>query len=304
MSRIIIGADGSERSGDAVAFGAAMAHLSGAAVTVVNAYPWQPTGFVGAHDVDHFQLEESERILGRVSEPVRHLEGFESRSVSEPSPARALHGLAEELDAELIVVGSSHHGRLGRIFPGSTAERLLHGSPCAVAVVPHGYRSSAHDGFGAIACGWDGSPESTLALATAGSLAKQGNASLRVVLTLEPPEQYAFTPDVGVDPEHALAEARAHLERALAQAMETLPGTVEATGEVLEGIADRDLIEVSESVDLMVLGSRDYGPLHAVLLGGVSAKVMRESACPVIVVPNGSGRTLSSSADAQVAALR
>ncbi len=60
-----------------------------------------------------------------------------------PSPAHALHDLAEAEHAELIVVGSSHTGRLGRVAPGSTGERLLHGAPCAVAVVPHGYRTRA-----------------------------------------------------------------------------------------------------------------------------------------------------------------
>ena len=46
-------------------------------------------------------------------------------------------------DAALIVVGSTHTGRAGRVLPGSTGERLLHGSPCAVAVVPTDYRDSA-----------------------------------------------------------------------------------------------------------------------------------------------------------------
>jgi nucleotide-binding universal stress UspA family protein len=36
-----------------------------------------------------------------------------------------------------------------------------------------------------------------------------------------------------------------------------------------------------------VIGSRGYGPLHSVLLGGVSGRVIRDAACPVIVVPRG-----------------
>jgi hypothetical protein len=38
---------------------------------------------------------------------------------------------------------------------------------------------------------------------------------------------------------------------------------------------------------LLLLGSRGYGPLRAVLLGGVSHVVVREAACPVIVLPRG-----------------
>ena len=53
-----------------------------------------------------------------------------------PSPARVLHDAAVELNACLVVVGSTRRGRVGRVMPGSTAERLLHGAPCPVAVTP------------------------------------------------------------------------------------------------------------------------------------------------------------------------
>ena len=47
------------------------------------------------------------------------------------------------------------------------------------------------------------------------------------------------------------------------------------------------LIRVSENLDLLVCGSRGYGPLRAVLLGGVSRRVAAEAQCPVIVLPRG-----------------
>ena len=49
---------------------------------------------------------------------------------------RAPHTSPRRPRADLVVVGSTHTGRLGRVFPGSTGEKLLHGAPCAVAVVP------------------------------------------------------------------------------------------------------------------------------------------------------------------------
>ena len=57
--------------------------------------------------------------------------------------------------------------------------------------------------------------------------------------------------------------------------------------------ADR-LIAMTEAVDVMVVGSRGYGPLKAVLLGGVSGQLIRSAACPVIVVPRGAESTVGS----------
>jgi nucleotide-binding universal stress UspA family protein len=44
------------------------------------------------------------------------------------------------------------------------------------------------------------------------------------------------------------------------------------------------LVAASQSVDLLVCGSRGYGPSRAVLLGGVSRRLTAEAHCPVIVL--------------------
>jgi nucleotide-binding universal stress UspA family protein len=38
-------------------------------------------------------------------------------------------------------------------------------------------------------------------------------------------------------------------------------------------------------VDLLVLGSRGFGPVMRLLIGSVSSRVIREAPCPVLVVP-------------------
>jgi nucleotide-binding universal stress UspA family protein len=287
VSRIIIAVDDSERAQDAVAFGGLLARSSGAAVTLAHAYPWHHLPLAGTTDVNRSMLEESERTIARVEGPLRDLADLETRSLAESSPARGLQELAAELDAGLIVVGSSHGGRLGRVFPGSTAERLLHGSPCPVAVVPHGYRNAKPDGFGVIACAWNSSPESEAALAAATELAERTSSALRVVHVVEPPAYLPFPPAAGVGYEPFERELRDHAERALEERMAHLPEAVRPEGELLVGTAARELAGVSDHADLLFIGSRGYGPLRAVLLGGVSGAVVRDAACPVIVVPNG-----------------
>jgi Universal stress protein family len=43
----------------------------------------------------------------------------------------------------------------------------------------------------------------------------------------------------------------------------------------------------SGTLDLLVTGSRGYGPLRAVMVGGVTGRVMHDAACPVVVIPRG-----------------
>jgi nucleotide-binding universal stress UspA family protein len=40
-------------------------------------------------------------------------------------------------------------------------------------------------------------------------------------------------------------------------------------------------------LDLLVTGSRGYGPVRAVVLGGVTGRLVREAACPLVIVPRG-----------------
>ena len=58
--------------------------------------------------------------------------------VEQSSPARSL-AQAVELHPGLLVIGSTHRGGLGRLLPGARQSALIHGSPCPVVVVPHGY---------------------------------------------------------------------------------------------------------------------------------------------------------------------
>jgi nucleotide-binding universal stress UspA family protein len=63
----------------------------------------------------------------------------ELRATEAASPGRGLADLADAIGADLLVVGSSHHGRLGRILLGDDTRGALDCAPCVVAVAPAGY---------------------------------------------------------------------------------------------------------------------------------------------------------------------
>lgn len=184
------------------------------------------------------------------------------------------------------MVGSTHTGRAGRVLPGSTAERLLHGSPCPVAVAPAGFAERAGSEMARIGVGFDGSAAARHALGLARRVAAATGAELRVIR--------AFTPLAFDVPPGSLAMGGAASyntalrERAAAEldaAVEELSGEVRAEGHFAVGDAARVLAEASEELDLLLVGSRGYGPLHAVIVGGVAGRLVRDAACPVLVFP-------------------
>ena len=64
-----------------------------------------------------------------------------------------------------------------------------------------------------------------------------------------------------------------------------VPGDIETESRFVEGSADDVLVAESAEVDLMIVGSRGYGPVGAVLLGSASTALARAASCPIIVTP-------------------
>jgi nucleotide-binding universal stress UspA family protein len=234
--------------------------------------------------------EEAEEML-RAAAATHSAPAMETRVVTSSSPARGLHELAEKERTDLIVVGSSHRGKLGRLLMGAVPERLLNGAPCAVAVAPLGFRERSDPGLGDVAVGLDGSPESRHALAFARSLAAGLGAKLHVLAVLEPEIVFGYTGAAAAYDRGELAEAQKDfLEKEVARAVDGSPAGLEAKGEVLSGSAAEALASRAEQgIDLLVMGSRGYGPVRKVLLGSVSARLARDAPCSLLVVPRADG---------------
>ena len=285
MTKILIGVDGSERSEDAVAFGRALALAAGAPVILASAQrsdPFRP----GAHAHEIFLREEAKSTLARLAPAFDDVDAVESRPlVANTSPAHALQALAEQEDAGIIVVGSSHTGRLGRVLPGSTAERLLHGAPCPVAVVPLGYEARPAPARPVVGCAYRPTEDGEAALGAAEDLALALSASLRVMQVIEPLARLYDSGEMPFNVPEINASIYADTERELMQRVSRLSSGLQSEGTLHSGRAADVLIGLSETVDMLVIGSRGYGPLKAVLLGGVSGQVIRSAACPVVVVP-------------------
>jgi nucleotide-binding universal stress UspA family protein len=261
--RILVGYDDSGQAKDALALAEQLADSTGAALVVASVLA-PGTLIAGGSDA---QLQGADvEHLRRVERAARAVDA-EAQTVMGGSVPRELQALAEENGADLIVVGSSHGGLVGRTLAGSVATGLLHGAPCAVAVAPGGYRNRTDTGLDAVVAGFDGSAESGQALMAGWELARASQAKLRIVaVAVEPPG--------------------GQLRESLAEARRTVPDGLDVEAALITGDAVEVLKEAGAAPGtLLVVGSRGYGPLRRVLLGSVSTKLVRGTPCPLLVTP-------------------
>jgi nucleotide-binding universal stress UspA family protein len=285
---ILVGHDPRRVDHAPVAFGADLAWRCGVSLLVASV---EKGALVARTDGD--LVDDCSAALEQVEAELR---GSQVRAdcvrLKSTSAARALQERAEQEDAGMLVVGSARTSGVGRVLAGATATQLLHGSPCPVAVTPLGW--DAERPPATIGAAYVDSEEGREALRGAHVLARRLGARLRVVTVVAHKEKMHFETDppiapvvdkrdlVDVEGEHRL-EAESQLRNVVAD----LDSGVPVDAEALVGDPAEVLRDFSEGLDLLVVGSRGYGPLRAVLLGSVSRRLMTEAHCPVIVVPRG-----------------
>lgn len=275
--RILVGFDGSDGGRDALELARTLAAVEGREIVVVTVLPSGPlpTGYALLDE----EAADAERLLANARAALAPA-AAQTRVYGGGSPAAVITGLAEREGAGSVVVGSPHRGAVGRVLIGSVAEGLLHGAPCEVAAAPRGYAADRHAGFGTVAVAFDGTPESRAALRRAEALARAANARLWILTVAAPPlpvvpGTIGYAPPQPPDPERLLREAAAAVDRDLGVETRCLAGEpATAIAAACEG-----------KVDLLLAGSRGYGPLARVLLGSVSRRLARKAPCPVLVVP-------------------
>jgi nucleotide-binding universal stress UspA family protein len=293
-STIIAGFDGRDHAADALALGRLLAARGGARLLVACAYPEDPLGEsgaaaaagTGARQDAEAALERARALAAEQAGPEVEIE---YHALAGAKPSQVLHDLAEQTGAVAIVVGATHHGSAVRLLTGSTPERVLDGSPCPVVVAPVGYAAKAPVGPAPlrIAVAFDDSPEAAQALTVATDLARTAGGTLRVVTAVN--GAIGLYPPLGPGAYAEIAEiARRSARERLDAAIAGIEG-VEVDSAVLDGEPAVALLEDSADDDLLVTGSGGKGPFRRVLLGSVSTTLLREAACPVVIVPRGSG---------------
>ncbi|HEY9379507.1 MAG TPA: universal stress protein [Jiangellaceae bacterium] len=289
-SRVVIGYDGSEASEDAVAFGLTWCRSTGDVPIVATVYPEEHPLGAGRVDAEWaaYVREQAEIIQDQARARVGDAALY--RNIASTSAAHGLADLAEDVEAALVVVGASQQQvGFARSLLGSSTERLLHGATVPVTVVPARWRQAAPDRISSIGVAFVDTRDAREALRVAVRAAQRIPARLTLYTVLgQSSERYSYL--VGRTDEQAFVDkARDSFGRALEFAAAGVPPDLEPRTVLLEGAVVESLAVLGpDDVDLLVCGSRGYGPARRVLLGGVSSRLIRQARLPVAVVPRAS----------------
>jgi len=263
--RIVVGVEGSSRSADALALGGMLAAGTGASLIAAAVYGTSHAfGDLGTEDAGAEVLEHVRRSV-----PEASVDGV--RLVRAASPVEGLSGVAREEAADIVVVGPSHQSGFGRVRPGAVGSLLMTAAPCAIAVAPRGFAQQEDAGIRVTGVGYDASPGSARALAAAESLAVAAGGAMRI-----------FSVVADRSPDDPRAQ---EMFSALADAAREVAPEARALPVPLKGYATASLIDHSNEVDMLVLGTRGHGRASRAVLGSVAETLMLQAACPVMVVP-------------------
>jgi nucleotide-binding universal stress UspA family protein len=292
FNNVLVGVDGRIGGRDAIALARLLAEPE-SSLTFAHVYGGATaSGRVSALAVP-LALESSERLLAHAARELGEKAG--TVSVCDSSVGRGLRRLAEQRKSDLLVVGSCHRGMLGRAVLGDDTRRALNGAPCAVGIAPSGY-SSLTPRLSHIGVGCDRSAESAQALHAAHVLAARHGAAIRALAVVSLQDIPYGEPIPELWPKVAGQLVVDELHR-----LDDLEGV---EGDATYGDPGEELAAFGAGLDLLIVGSRSYGPVGRLFNGSTSNYLERHARCPLLVLPRSarSSHKSSESENAQATA--
>lgn len=290
--KIVIGANPDDAGSDALALGSLLCRALDAEPVLVHVHP-AAFNFPGPGNVDAewsaYLHGEAEKVLAIAGQEMVSDYGWSDVRTVVAAHRSSGQGLAEVASAEnadMVVIGSAPGARPGVFQIGSTADKLLHGSPVPVAVAPSGYRRDAPDRIGKVVVGFRNTPESVQALGKGAEIAETAGVPLLVLTILIRHRVYGSK--LGPSAEDTLlAGLKEDAEAAQLSALRDLGMTEEV--ERVTAVADSPLSALQRlewtGDELLVVASARGGPVRRVFLGDMTYKLLRATPVPAVVLP-------------------
>ena len=231
--------------------------------------------------------EEARQVLADAVEALRPCSTPVDTRVRSGKPAVEILDVADELDAEMIALGSRGLGAVARFFLGSVAERVARHAPCAVLVarpVIKGLREAI--------LGLDESKSAAYAADWLRRFPLPPDCEVRVVTALP---RYRVGPALGARMPGLAAELDAiqvHQRQEAVRQLKELAQVFQQDGrraasEFRERHPAQGLLEAAEAhtADLIAVGRQGLSGIDRFLMGSVSEHVLRHAPCSVLIIP-------------------
>lgn len=196
-----------------------------------------------------------------------------TRCAPSVSVSDGLRTIAEQIDADLLVIGGTTRNRMTMALLGNFTTDTLATAACTVAIAPLGYAQHPHE-IHRVGVAYDGSYPSEDALSVAQAFAESIDADLSAFKIIRPPRD-------------AIVSRRHQLERAV-QALQSGRRQIEAHPGVQALVAYGKPVEqlsgFSKTVDVMIAGARGAGFLARLLHPSTTEALADVVKCPLIVV--------------------
>ena len=283
--RYVVGYSANARGHDAVNLAVAMARGRGASLDLVLVVP-EVQQFGAAHapkaGFETLLNEQAREWLDEALALVPADVPAEAHIRSGDSDAHALIEAAEELGADVLVIGATSGGLFKRFTIGSVASALLHASTVPVALAPHGYHRK--EALTRISCGLGTRAGAEKLLDFAIGMAANRKVPLRVVslLALD-----------GGNSGDAAATAREYAEKTVAAAAPVNQSGVQLAAKTDVVVAQGRSIEEAvddldwEDGEVLVIGSSRLAQARSIFLGSTANRILRALPVPMLVVPSG-----------------
>jgi nucleotide-binding universal stress UspA family protein len=282
--RYVVGYSANARGHDAVNLAVSLARGRGASLDLVLVVP-EVQQFGAAHapkaGFENLLHEQARQWLDEALALVPADVPARAHIRSGDSDAQALIEAAEELGADVLVIGATSTGLFKRFTIGSVASALLHASTVPVALAPHGYYRQ--EALTRISCGLGTRSGAGKLLDFAIGMAANRAVPLRVVSLL--------ALDGG---NSAAAEAaREYAEKTVAAAAPVSPSGIQLAAKTDVIVAQgRSIEEAVDGLDwddgeVLVIGSSRLAQGRSIFLGSTANRILRALPVPMLVVPSG-----------------
>ncbi len=281
-NRILLATDGSEDAAVATLAAIDIASRGGSELHVVHVWHDVPSPYAHSY-VKRELMRQGREILDEQVKKIED-EGVEvaRAHLREGRISDEVISLSEELDVDLLVVGSRGQGRIARILMGSHSEDIVHRAHLPVLVLRHGAVWPPTR----LVIGDDYSEDAKEAARLAAGLGSLFGIREAVLVHAYPPLLEEVS-EAGVADYATRRQAEKDLEARIAE-LEVVLGYRPRT-KLVAGDAAIAVLEAAREGDgspLLAVGSRGLGTVGRARLGSTSTKVVRAAPGPVLVRPH------------------